>query len=38
MRRLGQSGGKTTFLRYGSAHHRAIGKAGYAATVARHGE
>jgi hypothetical protein len=37
MRRLGQSGGMTTFLRYGSNHYRVIGKAGYAATVKAHG-
>ena len=38
LRRIGQTGGMTTFDRYGSNHMRAIGKAGYAATVANHGE
>src|SRR5688572_137815 len=35
--RIGQSGGMTTFARYGSAHMRAIGKAGYRAAVTAHG-
>lgn len=36
--RIGQTGGLVMFARYGSAHMRAIGKAGYAATVKAHGE
>ena len=35
--RIGQTGGLTTFQRYGAAHMRAIGKAGYAAAVKAHG-
>jgi hypothetical protein len=35
--RIGQTGGLTTFQRYGSAHMRTIGKAGYRAAVKVHG-
>jgi hypothetical protein len=37
MRRIGQTGGLTTYALYGSHHMREIGRAGYAVTVARHG-
>ena len=37
LRRIGQTGGMTTCLRYGSNHFRTLGKAGYAATVKAHG-
>jgi hypothetical protein len=37
-RRIGQTGGLTTYERYGAVHYRTIGKAGYAATVAAHGQ
>jgi hypothetical protein len=36
--RIGQTGGLTTYERYGAVHYRTIGKAGYAATVATHGQ
>jgi hypothetical protein len=38
LRRIGQTGGMTTLDRYGVNHYRAIGKAGYAVAVARHGK
>jgi hypothetical protein len=38
LRRIGQTGGMTTYSRYGSGFYRTIGKAGYQAAVAKHGE
>jgi hypothetical protein len=38
LRRIGQTGGMTTFLRYGSNFYRRIGRAGYQATAKAHGE
>ena len=38
LRRIGQIGGMTTLDRYGRGFYRTIGKAGYAAAVAKHGE
>jgi hypothetical protein len=38
LRRIGQTGGMTTYERYGAHHMSVIGKTGYAITAARHGK
>jgi hypothetical protein len=38
LRRIGQTGGLTTYALHGTNHFRRIGRLGYAVTVARHGQ